>query len=123
MKLSIIIPCYNEDKTIKKVLESILKINFPIEKEIIIIDDGSDIPQNKFIKTKINNRIVKFIRLSLNQGKGTAIRIGLKYASGDIFIIQDADFEYNPNDILKLLKPILKKKQKLSMEHVLNQIK
>ncbi|MFX1320956.1 MAG: glycosyltransferase family 2 protein [Promethearchaeota archaeon] len=108
MKLSIIIPCYNEEKTIKDLLKNIFEIQFPIDREIIVIDDGSLRNLKEIIKEEIISRKIKFIRLPQNQGKGIAIRVGLKYASGDIFIIQDADFEYFPSDIPKLLNPILK---------------
>ena len=109
MKLSIIIPCYNEEDTIKPLLESLFKVDFPIEREIIVVDDGSDNNQKDIIKEEILSNQIKFIRLPKNQGKGVAIRIGLRYATGDIFIIQDADFEYFPTDIPKLLVPILQK--------------
>lgn len=108
MKLTIIIPCYNEDRTISKLIKTILEINFPIEREIIVIDDGSKINQSLFLNSKIQKKEIKFYRLEKNYGKGTSIRFGLKKASGDIFVIQDADFEYEPNDILKLIGPILK---------------
>jgi len=113
VKVSIIIPTYNENHTLQNVIDRILNVKFPIEKEIIVVDDGSDIKQNEFIKDLKNNTTIKFIRLKKNQGKGTAIRVGLKNSSGDIYIVQDADFEYDPNDILNLLKPILNNKVKL----------
>ena len=109
MKLSIIIPCYNEDRTIKPLLKSLFEVNFPIDREIIVVDDGSKRNHREIIKDEINSKKVKFFRLSKNQGKGVAIRVGLKFAEGDIFIIQDADFEYFPSDIPRLLKPILNK--------------
>lgn len=107
MKLSIIIPCYNEENTIKPLLNTLFKIEFPIDKEIIMIDDGSLTNHKTILKEEIKSKKIKFIRLPKNQGKGVAIRIGLKYASGDIFIIQDADFEYLHSDIPRLLKPFL----------------
>jgi len=109
LKLSIIIPCYNEEETIKPLLDSIFKVSFPIKYEIIVVDDGSLINHKKILKEEIDSKKIKFIRLLKNQGKGVAIRVGLKYATGEIFIIQDADFEYFPTDIPKLLEPILKK--------------
>lgn len=109
MKLSIIIPCYNEEETIKPLLKSLFEVKFPIEREIIVVDDGSHKNQKEIIKEEISSKKVKFIRLPKNQGKGVAIRIGLRYATGDLFVIQDADFEYFPTDIPKLLDPILKK--------------
>ncbi|MHA1336652.1 MAG: glycosyltransferase family 2 protein [Promethearchaeota archaeon] len=109
MKISIIIPCYNENTLLTKVLERIFTLNLPYDKEIIIIDDGSDILQSKFIPLK-NKSLIKYFRIPINQGKGFAIRVGLRYASGDIIIIQDADCEYDPYDIKKLINPILEKK-------------
>ncbi|MFX1308502.1 MAG: glycosyltransferase family 2 protein [Promethearchaeota archaeon] len=110
MKLSIIVPCYNEEKTIKNVLKSIFQTQFPIDREIIVVDDGSAKNLKEIVKEEIQSKKIKFIRLPQNQGKGMAIRVGLKYASGNVFIIQDADFEYFPSDIPKLLKPILENK-------------
>jgi glycosyltransferase involved in cell wall biosynthesis len=110
LKLSIIVPCFNEEETIKPVLNNLLNVNFPIEKEIIVVDDGSSINHKKIIQEEINSNKIKFIRLTTNQGKGVAIRVGMKHASGDIFIIQDADFEYYPQDIPKLLTPLLNQK-------------
>ena len=109
MKLSIIIPCYNEDQTIKSLLQELFKVKFPIDKKIIVIDGGSYRDHKEILEDEIKNNTIKFIRISQNQGKGVAIRVGLKHASGDIFIIQDADFEYSPIDIPRLLEPILKK--------------
>lgn len=108
MKLSIIVPCYNEEDTIKLLLQKLFEVNFPIDREIIVVDDGSKKNHKEIIFNEIINKRIKFIRLPKNQGKGVAIRIGLKYADGDIFIIQDADLEYSPSDIPKLIEPILK---------------
>ena len=113
MKLSIIIPCYNEEQTINQLLNSLFSVNFPIEREIIVVDDGSHKNHKEFLNEEIESNKIKFIRLPKNQGKGVAIRIGLRYASGDIFIIQDADFEYFPEDIPNLLQPILKNQTKV----------
>ncbi len=107
MKLSIIIPCYNEEHTIKDLLNSLFDVSFPIEREIIVVDDGSTINHREILEEEINSKKLRFIRIPKNQGKGVAIRVGLKYATGDIYVIQDADFEYFPEDIPKLLKPIL----------------
>ncbi|MEO0089207.1 MAG: glycosyltransferase family 2 protein [candidate division WOR-3 bacterium] len=103
MKVSIIVPVYNEEKTIEKVIVEIKKV--PIEKEIIVVDDGSSDRTKEILK---NIEDIKTIFFDKNQGKGSAIRAGLKLATGDIVIIQDADLEYNPFDYLKLLKPFLK---------------
>lgn len=113
MKLSIIIPCYNEERTLKPLIKSLFKVDFPIDREIIVVDDGSRINHKELISKEIASNKVFFIRLPENQGKGVAIRIGLKYANGDIFIIQDADFEYDPSDIPRLLEPILSKESEI----------
>ncbi len=113
MKLSIIIPCYNEDRTIRGVLEQIFEVQFPINREIIIVDDGSDTNQSTQIKDFIDKNLVKFFRLKQNHGKGFAIRIGLQRSTGDMILIQDADLEYQPKDILRLLSPIMKKEAKV----------
>lgn len=108
MKLSIIIPCYNEKKTIEKIVAKIIKIK--INKEIIIVDDCSNDGTEKIIKSKFNNKIFKKIFHGKNLGKGASIRSARKYISGDIVIIQDADLEYYPSDYLKLINPIIQNK-------------
>lgn len=118
MKLSIIVPLYNEQNTITKILSKVSAVKLPsnFRKEIIVVDDGSE-DNSKF---KINNlpsaeqrsklKGIKKIYHEKNLGKGAAIRSGLKIATGDLIIIQDADLEYNPNYYLKLLEPIVKNK-------------
>lgn len=103
MKVSIIIPVYNEEKTVEKIIAQIKEV--PIEKEIIVVDDGSHDNTKEILK---NIEGIKTIFFDKNQGKGSAIRAGLKLATGDIVIIQDADLEYNPFDYLKLMKPFQK---------------
>jgi glycosyltransferase involved in cell wall biosynthesis len=101
MKLSVIIPCYNEKKTIKKIIDKIFlqKINL----EIILVDDGSDDGTVNVIKNyKKDSRIKKVFHLK-NKGKGAAIKSASKFISGDIVLIQDADLEYNPKDYKKIL--------------------
>ncbi|MBI5123517.1 glycosyltransferase family 2 protein [Candidatus Roizmanbacteria bacterium] len=112
MKLSIIIPVYNEEKTVKSLLKAVNKVKFiGVEKEIIIIDDGS-IDTSAFqisnLKSQISN--FKFIRHKKNLGKGAAVRTGIKEATGDYLVIQDADLEYNPQEIKKLIAPVLQAK-------------
>ena len=109
MKVSIIIPVFNEANTILKILKKIKKIK-KINKEIIIINDGSTDDTKKIIEKKCKGLFNKLISYKNNRGKGYACRKGLKTVTGKIVIIQDADLEYDPKDYLKLLNPILKKK-------------
>lgn len=114
-KLSIIIPVYNEEKTIAQVLDRVEKVMFPkIEKEIIIVDDGSTDKTALNIKNQIaKKKGITFIQHKKNGGKGVAVRTGLQHATGEYIIIQDADLEYDPQDIEKLLKPIQEGKAKV----------
>ncbi|HOL22338.1 MAG TPA: glycosyltransferase family 2 protein [bacterium] len=104
MKLSIIIPVYNEKGTIFKILAEIEAL--PVEKEIIIVDDGSTDGTREILKEiqNSNPKNLKIIFKEKNEGKGSAIREGLKYVNGDVVVIQDADLEYNPVDLLEMLK-------------------
>jgi len=110
MKLSIIIPVYNEEKSILKVIDKVKKVKLnKIKKEILIIDDFST-DNTKEILKKLKNGNIKVFFHQKNQGKGAAIRTGLKNVTGDVILIQDADFEYNPEEYPKLLKPIIENK-------------
>lgn len=106
MRLSVVIPVYNEKDTILKLIEKVKSV--PIEKEIIIVDDGSNDGTREILK-KINDSKIKIIFKEKNEGKGTAIRNGLKYVTGDIVVIQDADLEYEPMDWLKMINLIKEK--------------
>lgn len=108
--LSIIIPVYNEINTIEELLKRVLNAPLPdgIEKEIIIVDDFSKDGTREFLKAL--GKPFKVVFHGENKGKGAAIRTGLKYATGDYVVIQDADLEYNPDEIKDLLKPILEGK-------------
>ncbi len=111
MKLSIIIPVYNEEKFIQDIIERVKNSNTgKIKKEIIIVDDCSFDNTRKILKKKINKKVDKIIYHEHNQGKGAALRTGIKEATGDVVIIQDADFEYDPNDYLKVVTPIFENK-------------
>jgi glycosyltransferase involved in cell wall biosynthesis len=107
MKLSIIIPVYNEDSTILEIISRVKKVKLSqTTKQIIVVNDGStDQTKNKL--KSIKN--IQLINLATNQGKGAAIKAGLKLANGNFVLIQDADLEYDPQDIKDLLKPVLDK--------------
>ena len=109
MKLSVIIPCFNELTTIGAVVDAVR--NAPYDsKEIIIVDDGSTDGTRDRLKQDIEKRVDKVIYHAKNSGKGSAIRSGIREATGDIVIIQDADLEYDPNEYPVLLGPILDNK-------------
>ena len=112
MILSIIIPTYNERKTIEKIVNRILKIK-SLKKEIIIVDDASNDGTSQLLKKKITRKVKKIIYHKKNLGKGAAINSAKKFISGKILIIQDADLEYYPSDYKSLIKPIIKKKTKV----------
>lgn len=105
MKLSIVIPIYNEEKTLEKLIKDVEAVNLGFEKEIILVDDGSKDNSRFILAQYVNRHHVIFI--DKNSGKGAAIRRGFSEASGDIILIQDADLEYNPEEYPLLLKPII----------------
>jgi len=106
MRLSIIIPVYNEEKSIMQILTKIKKSDIGnIEKEIILIDDFSSDGTRDLLKN-LKGENIKVLFHDKNYGKGKAIRTGLKVATGEFILIQDADLEYDPNDYSKLLKPL-----------------
>jgi len=106
MKLSVIIPCYNEEKTVSQVIEKVIKNNYQ-NKEIIIVDDCSTDSSRNIINNYKKNEQFKIIYNEKNMGKGYCIRAGIDIASGDICLIQDADLEYDPSEHILLLEPIL----------------
>ena len=104
MKVSIIIPCFNEKNTVEALLDNVNQDSL-FDKEIIVIDDFSTDGTREILK-KINDKYTKLILNESNSGKGYCIQKGIKEANGDIILIQDADLEYSPTDYKKLIDPI-----------------
>ena len=104
MKLSVVMPAYNEIETIEEIIGRVLAVD--LEKELLIIDDGSTDGTREFLSKLSEPRIRVFFQ-EKNQGKGAAVRRGIAEANGDVVVIQDADLEYNPEEYHRLLEPSL----------------
>jgi len=111
MKLSIIIPVYNEEFTIREIIQRVRKVK--VRKEIIVVDDGSTDKTGGLLKRMKRNPDITILCHPKNLGKGAAIQTALRFVKGDVIIIQDADLEYNPEDYLKLIEPITKRQTKI----------
>jgi glycosyltransferase involved in cell wall biosynthesis len=106
--LSVVIPVYNEEKTLEIILKRVLAADIlNLKKEIVVIDDGSQ-DRTRSILKKIKGKNLKIVYHKKNMGKGAAVRTGIKNSTGDIILIQDADLEYHPEDYPKLIRPFLK---------------
>lgn len=104
MKISVIIPAYNERKTIREIIDRVTAVD--VADEILVVDDGSTDGTREILKEYNKNGVVRVIHHPRNQGKGSAVRTGIKHVEGDLVIIQDADLEYDPREYKALLKPI-----------------
>lgn len=109
MKLSVIIPCYNEKELLPELIALVKRA--PVEdKEIILVDDGSTDGTTELIKAGLDKQVDKVVYHRVNQGKGAAIRSGLEQATGEMVLIQDADLEYDPHEYPRLIAPIVQGK-------------
>jgi glycosyltransferase involved in cell wall biosynthesis len=106
MKLSVIVPCYNERQTIRQIVEAIRKSPYE-PKEIIVVDDCSTDGTRDYLRDELAEMVDQILFHDVNKGKGAALRTGIKAATGDLVVIQDADLEYDPQEYPALVAPIL----------------
>ena len=104
-KLSIVMPVFNEVETVREIIGRVLEVQVPLEKELVIVDDGSTDRSSSAVESLLGQYPVTFHKQPDNMGKGAALRSGIQMATGDIVLIQDADLEYNPDEYDRLLAP------------------
>jgi glycosyltransferase involved in cell wall biosynthesis len=110
--LSVIMPVFNERATVAEVIRRVRAVELPVVLQLIVVNDGSTDGSDKVLNA-LEDSTVRVIHHKVNQGKGAAIRTGLAEAHGDLVLVQDADLEYDPNDWLRLLDPILRGKARI----------
>jgi len=110
MKLSVIIPCYNEIDTIDTIIQQVLAVDLPLDRQIVVVDDYSTDGTRDYLQQLQTHPEITVVFHEENQGKGAALHTGFAHATGDFVLIQDADLEYDPQEYHRLLQPILENK-------------
>jgi glycosyltransferase involved in cell wall biosynthesis len=111
-KLSVIVPVFDERNTVVEIVRRMRAVELPVDLEIVIVDDGST-DGTRDVLRQLADSTVRVINHDVNRGKGSAIRTGLQHVTGDLVLVQDADLEYDPEDWIKLLAPILRGKARV----------
>jgi glycosyltransferase involved in cell wall biosynthesis len=106
MKLTVVIPCYNERSTIEEIVKAVKAAPIP-DMEIIIVDDCSTDGTRDILANVVGHQVAKVVYHDVNQGKGAALRTGFRHATGDVVVVQDADLEYDPREYAVLMEPII----------------